>query len=432
MSRTMHINFHGNTAGEHLAAWRRTSLDAAVEFDFDYYRRIAQIAERGKLDAVFFASYLHSFNGGGRPPRPVVDPVVVAAALSVLTEHIGFVATVSTTFNDPYNVARTFGALDHISHGRMGWNVVTTYDQDAARNFGFAALPAREDRYARADEFLSVVKALWDSWADDAVIPNGTGPIRVDGSKIQPINHQGRYFKVDGPSQLPRSPQGRPVLFQAGGSAAGRSMAARHVDAIFSVGLDLPEAKAYYADVKDRARAAGRNPDHIFILPGVYLYLGSTEQEAERKRLSMIEQPAARRQIVEQLAARLGADPTDLDLDHPVPLEILNRAPERAVSIGHTEGLVGILRRERVPLRDFLLRQPVGGPHRVVIGTPEQAANTLEEWFVERAADGFNIGNMTPDELTAFVDDVIPILQKRGLFRTEYAGRTLHSHYGLA
>ncbi|MBP2231919.1 FMN-dependent oxidoreductase (nitrilotriacetate monooxygenase family) [Azospirillum agricola] len=430
--RQIHLNFHGNTAGEHAGAWTRDSADAPADFVLDYYLRIARIAERGLFDAVFFANYLHLFEGGGRPPRPVIDPVVLASALSVLTERIGFVATASTTFNEPYNIARSFGALDHVSRGRIGWNVVTTYDPHAARNFGLAALPERADRYARADEFVTVVRRLWDSWGPDAVRPApGGGAPQIDGSRIQHVQHEGRFFSVEGPAQLPRSRQGRPVLFQAGGSAEGRALAARHADAIFSIGLDLSDAQAYYRDVKDRVRAEGRDPDRVFVLPGVYLYLGGTVEEAERKRQSLLEKQTSRTLIVEQLAARLGVEPADLDLDSPVPDHILDRAPERAASRGHTDALVALLRRERPTLREFLTRQPVGGPHRVVIGTPEQVADTLEAWFVNRAADGFNIGNMTPDELEGFVEQVIPILQKRGLFRTGYEGDTLSAHYGL-
>ncbi len=357
---------------------------------------------------------------------------MLISALSVLTSHIGFVATASTTFNEPYNVARTFGALDHVSRGRIGWNIVTTYDPHAARNYSLKTLPERSDRYARAEEFVNVVRSLWASWEPDALLPApGGGAPQVDGTRIRHVGHQGRFFSVEGPAQLPPSRQTSPVLFQAGGSPDGRGLAARHADAVFSIGLEIPDAQAYYRDVKDRVRAEGRDPDKVLILPGVYLYLGSTVEEAEARRRALLEKQASQSAIIGQLAARLGVEPEDLDPDSPVPDHILDRAIDRAASLGHTEALVAVLRREKPTLRDFITRQPVGGPHRVVIGTPEQAANTLEEWFTARAADGFNIGNMTPDELEIFVDHVIPILQKRGLFRTEYTGDTLRAHYGL-
>lgn len=428
--RKIHLNFHGNSSGEHLAAWRKDA-GLPVRFVLDYYVEIAKIAERGLFDAVFFAAGLALTEGGGRPPRPVLDPVVLLSALSVLTEKIGFVATASTTFNEPYNIARTFSSLDHVSHGRAGWNIVTTYDENASRNFGLGKLPAREDRYGRADEFVSVVKQLWHSWAADAVSTDPAGTVVIDGNKIQPIRHEGRFFSVEGPLQTPRTLQDRPVLFQAGGSEQGRALAARHADAIFSIGLELNDAREFYRDVKARVAAAGRDPDKTHILPGVYVYLGGTEEEAERKREALLGAPSALSSYIDQLAVRLGVTPQDLPLDEPVAEAILRQAEGAAGSIGHTRALVSVLRRDRGTLREFLRKQPVGGPHRVVIGAPEQVAGTLADWFLAKAADGFNVGNMPPADLAVFVEHVIPILQARGLYRHEYRGRTLREHYDL-
>jgi len=433
-TRQMHLNFHGNSSGEHLAAWSRAGAGDPAVFVPDYYLQIATIAERGLFDAVFFAAGL-ALPDDGRPARPVLDPVVLIAALAAQTRRIGFVATMSTTFTEPYNVARTFSSLDHISRGRVGWNIVTTYDELASRNFGLSQLPERRHRYARADEFVGVVRALWDSWDDEAVVALENGEVDIDAARIHPIRHEGRFFRVHGPLQTPRTPQGRPLLFQAGGSEAGQELAARHADAVFSIGLERAQAQAFYRDLKARAARQGRDPESLHILPGVYLYLGATEQEAERRRQELLASPAAVRGYVRQLATRLGVEPEALAMDEPVPESILRDAESRAGSVGHTRALVASLRNgdgaTRPTLRQFLARQPVGGPHRVIIGTPEQAADTLADWFLARAADGFNIGNMPPADLRIFVEQVVPLLQKRGLFREGYESTTLRGHFGL-
>jgi FMN-dependent oxidoreductase (nitrilotriacetate monooxygenase family) len=429
--RAIHLNFHGNSSGEHLAAWRKPSADSPAEFAIDYYLEIARIAERGLFDAVFFAAGL-ALPDDGRPVRPVIDPIVLISALSSLTKNIGFVATASTTFNEPYNIARTFSSLDHITGGRTGWNIVTTYDELASRNFGQKNLPDRADRYARAEEFVTVVNRLWHSWEEAAVVSKPDGTVDIDGSHIHAIRHEGNFFSVAGPLQTPRSKQGKPVLFQAGGSGAGQALAARHADAIFSIGLELGDAQAFYKGVKALVAQEGRDPETLHILPGVYLYLGATHEEAERKRRALIEDPRAVAGYVKQLATRLGVATEALELDKTVPESILADAVSKAGSVGHTQALVALLRKEKLTLREFIHRQPVGGPHRVIVGTPEQVADTLEEWFSSRAADGFNIGNMPPADLADFVDQVIPVLQKRGIYRKEYSGTTLRDHYGLA
>jgi FMN-dependent oxidoreductase (nitrilotriacetate monooxygenase family) len=420
----MHLNFHGNTSGEHLGAWKAAANGGATVLQTEYYTKLAQTAERGLFDGIFYAAGLALHEGRGRPPAPGLDPVVLAALLAAGTSRIGLVVTVSTTFNEPYNVARTLASLDHISKGRAAWNIVTTYDESAALNFGMTELPPKDVRYNRATEFVDVVLKLWDSWTAESFVANDRNVLTVDPRLIHPIEHAGPYFKVRGPAQTPPSPQGRPVLFQAGASEEGKAFAARVAEGIFSVALDLDGAKAFYAEMKARVKAAGRNPDKVQILPGLYMYIGSTEDEARRS----LEAEAATDDALNQLAVRLRTSVENLKLDERVPAEILDNAAGNAISAGHSAGMIELFRRDGLTVREFLVRQPVRGPHRVLSGTPEHIAQTLEEWFVEEAADGFNIGNLSHAGLEIFVDHVVPILQKHGVFRHEYEGKTLREN----
>lgn len=419
----MHLNFHGNWAGEHMGAWQIEGNNRQAAFQLEYYLKLAQTAERGLFDGIFYAAGLAA-QGLGRPTSPGIDPVVLAAALAARTEHIGLVATVSTTFNEPYNVARAIATLDHISGGRAAWNVVTTYDEMAALNFGMTKLPPKHERYDRATEFVEVVLQLWESWDYQAFVVRD-GALGIDDDAVHPINHKGSYFTVRGPLQTPRSLQGRPLLFQAGASDEGKSFAARIADGIFCVALDLGEAKAFYQDMKSRIQAAGRNPDSVHILPGVYMYLGSTEEEARRALKEQSSTAAA----LQQLAVRLSTQAENLKLEETVPAEILERALLNPQSHGHTASMVELFRRERPTVREFLEKQPLRGPHRVITGVPEQIVQSMEKWFVERAVDGFNIGNLTHETLTIFVDEVVPRLQQRGLYRHEYEGNTLRDNF---
>jgi FMN-dependent oxidoreductase (nitrilotriacetate monooxygenase family) len=421
-NRRMHLNLHGNWAGEHWGAWQ-ISNDNRVLFQLDYYTKLAQTAERGLFDAVFYASGLALQESPGRPPTPSLDPVVLCSALAASTQSIGFVVTVSTTFNEPYNVAKTIASLDHLSRGRAAWNVVTTYDERAALNFGMRELPPKSERYARADEFVEVVLKLWDSWDADPLARFGNS-IALNKSAVHRLNHVGTYYNVRGPAQTPRSPQEKPLLFQAGASEHGKSFAARIADGIFSVALDLPDAKRYYAEIKERVSRAGRDPDKVHIFPGIYLYLGSTETEAKQ----ILEGQSASGDALLQLAVRLNTSADNLKLDETVPEEVLENALINPISRGHSLSMVEMFRRERLTIREFLMRQPVSGPHRVLVGDPKQVADSLEEWFVERAADGFNIGNLSHEGLNNFVDHVVPLLQKRGLFRHEYQGVSLREN----
>lgn len=421
--RTMRLNFHGNYAGSHPRAWK-AGANTPGELDLDYYVKFAQIAERGLFDGIFYAAELAA-QGPRRVTCPGLDPVVLSAALAMQTEHIGLAATISTTFEQPFNVAKAMATLDHISGGRAAWNIVTSYDPMSAPNFGMTALPPKGERYDRAQEFVEVVLELWDSWGPDALAGgNGAGTVFRDDA-IHPIDHVGRYFNVRGPGQTPRSPQGRPVLFQAGASAEGKAFAARVADGIFCVALELSVAKAFYAEMKGRIKDAGRDPDQVHILPGIYLYLGSTEAEAKRALAAQSDTEAALR----HLAVKLNTAVDELALDEEVPADILYAALLNPLSDGHTHSLVALLRGECLTVREFLERQPLRGPHKVLVGVPETVADWLETWFREEAADGFNLGNLTHETLTIFVDEVVPLLQARGLFRREYAGTTLRENF---
>ncbi|MDC0033486.1 NtaA/DmoA family FMN-dependent monooxygenase [Alphaproteobacteria bacterium] len=427
-NRTMRLNYHGNWAGSHQNAWK-TNPNTPAKLDLDYYVKFAQIAERGLFDGIFYAADLAA-QGPNRPTYAGLDPVILSAALATHTERIGLAATISTTFNEPFNVAKAMATLDHISCGRAAWNIVTSYDPMAAPNFGMTELPPKNERYDRAQEFVEVVLKLWESWDPTAFTSSRNGitpgffPFLCE-SAIHPINHVGRYFNVRGPAQTPRSPQGRPVLFQAGASEKGKEFAARIADGIFCVALELPVAKAFYAEMKARVKDADRDPDGVQILPGLYVYLGSTEEEAKRALAAQRDTTAA----LQNLAVKLSTSVDELIPDKTVPTEILDHALLNPQSDGHTRSLVELLRRERLTVREFLERQPLRGPHRVLVGVPETIATWLETWFLENAADGFNIGNLTHETLTIFVEEVVPRLQARGLFRQEYEGTTLRENF---
>jgi FMN-dependent oxidoreductase (nitrilotriacetate monooxygenase family) len=429
--RRLHINVNLQTSGAHPAAWRAPEGRPRAPLDVRHFQEAARIAERGKLDAVFLADLLAVAPDPRVAPMWSLDPIPLVAAMAVATEKVGFIVTSSTTFAEPYNLARAILSLDHISNGRVGWNVVTSYDERAALNFGLPTLPQHADRYADAAEFTDVVLGLWDSWEDDALALDTAAGVWGDPGRIHALNHQGRRYKVAGPLQVPRSPQGRPLLVQAGSSPQGRDFAARYAEAVFSVQQVLPEAQAYYADVKARARAYGRVADDIAILPGISLVIGGTEEEAWRRKNELDEIAGGSEVALRRFAGRLGLDVKELDLDRPVPEHLLDRLVNATGSKGFADATVALARDRTKTVRQIIASG--GGAHRLVVGTPEQIADTMEEWFRQDAADGFNImSDVYPSGLEAFVDHVVPILQQRGLFRTDYDGETLRSHYGAA
>ena len=419
--------------GHHVAAWRHPLAEANAGHSIDHYRNLAREAERGLFDLVFVADSPAGWDGDRDPEiRSRVshsahfEPVTLWAALSQVTEHVGFVATASTTYEDPYLLARKFASLDHISKGRAAWNVVTT-GADVSRNFSIPGHPAHANRYERAEEFVDLVLDLWDSYEDDALVIDKESGIFLDPSKVHAINHRGQVFSVAGPLNVARSPQGRPVVVQAGASEPGRKLAARTAEVIFTANQTLADAQAFYADIKSRLPAFGRRAEDLVIMPGIFPVLGVTESEAKANydQIQSLVHPVIAWSILKQYY--VGVDLSGYSLDDrapPLPQDTeLNKSRLKLVSDLAARGLT---------LRELYLSLATARGHRTVVGTPEQIADAIEEWFTQGAADGFNImPPILPTALTDFVDQVVPILQKRGLYRTSYAGKTLRENLGL-
>lgn len=429
-SRQLHLNAFLMTVGHHEAAWRLPESSLTAAWDFQHYKRLAQLAERGTFDSVFFADGPSLQGDPAHRPAGWLDPTVLLPALAGATERIGLVATASTTYNEPYNLARKFASIDHISGGRVGWNIVTTAGADAARNFGLQDTPAHRDRYARASEFVEVARKLWDSWEDDFLVGDKQSGQFARADSIHRIDHHGRFFRVAGPLNVPPSPQRHPLLVQAGSSEDGRAFAARFAEAVFTAQQTLQDGQAFYADLKQQAQQLGRDPDSIKILPGLVPVIGSTEAEAlaREAELTRLQVPAYG---LRQLSQFLGSEVTEAQLDQPLP----DLGPVSQIE-GHQSRfalIVELGRREKLTVRELLSRLGGGRGHRTFAGTPEQIANTIAEWFEHGAADGFNVmAPVLPADLERFVDHVVPLLRKRGLFRSEYTGKTLREHYGLA
>jgi FMN-dependent oxidoreductase (nitrilotriacetate monooxygenase family) len=427
--RQLHLNTNILNSGKHDCGWR-VQEDPLAFLDVAYYQQCAKIAERGTLDALFLADGLSSGSYVAERPWNSLEPTVLLAAIGAVTERIGLIATASSSFNDPYNLARRFASLDHISGGRVGWNIVTTHDAATAANFGADSHADHDERYGRAEELVQVAIELWDSWEDGAVIADKQSGVFTDLDRVHAIEHRGERFAVRGPLNVPRSPQGRPVLIQAGSSPQGRDLAARYAEAIFTVQNTFEEAQAFYAEMKQRAARFGRNPEDVLILPGLLPIVGSTEEEAKARKAHLDSFLDLDLEL-ERFAARFRLDQSKLALDAPLPDAVVASVPDpEAFSVGFQEGMRNLAKRERLTVRELILSN--GGGHRQVVGAPEQIADTIEHWFSNRAADGFNLsGDVFPSGLEAFVDHVIPLLRARGIFRHEYEGSTLREHFGL-
>jgi FMN-dependent oxidoreductase (nitrilotriacetate monooxygenase family) len=428
----MHLNLFINGRGHHEASWRHPAASPLALTDIRYYQDLARRAEQGLFDSVFLADQLALADDVAHAPRGWLEPITVLAALAVSTSRIGLVATASTTYTEPFNLARQFASLDHMSRGRVGWNIVTSWMAAAARNYGDHRQVSHAARYDRGEEFVAVVKALWDSWADDAVVDDRAGGIYAKHDRIRPVSHEGEHFSVAGPLNLPRSPQGRPVLVQAGSSDTGRGFAARHAEAIFTAQMEKATAQAFYADLKARVSAAGRAASQVLILPGLSPLIGGTEVEARRlaRELEELSDPEVGRK---RLSNRFGGyDFSHLPLDKPLSPEDFPDPGTVEAARSRTEVIVGLVRRERPTLRRLLASLAGARGHFTFAGTPEQVADLMQDWFEDGAADGFNVmPPILPAMLDALVAEVIPLLQRRGLFRTAYQGETLREHYGL-
>ena len=432
MKRQLHLNLFMHSRGHHEAAWRHPDTSPLALTDIRYYQDLAQRAEAALFDSIFLADQLALAEDVGQAARAWLEPITVLAALGVSTSHIGLIATASTTYTEPFNLARQFASIDHISNGRAAWNIVTSWLATAARNYGGSGQVSHADRYARGEEFMSVVKALWDSWAADAVVDDRSTGRYARPDRIRPINHRGDFYQVAGPLNLPRCPQGRPVLVQAGSSDTGRRFAARHADAVFTAHVEKRTAQEFYADLKALAAAERRNPDHVLILPGMSPMIGSTQTEAQRlaREVNELTDPEVGRK---RLSNRFGGhDFSDLPLDRPLLPDDFPDPGAVEAARSRTEVILNLVRRDQPTLRQLLGYLAGARGHYVTAGTPEQIADLIEDWFTDGAADGFNImPPLFPMQLDMFSAEVIPLLQRRGLFRTAYTGHTLRDHYGL-
>lgn len=424
--RMMHLNLFIFGCGHHRAAWRHPLSAVEQLNDVRYYENLAQTAERGKFDAIFFADW-HAIDNVADGPRSYFDPLTLLAVLARTTEKIGLISTVSSTFTTPFHAARTLASLDHVSKGRIGWNVVTSMFDSEARNHGYEAMPPHEWRYARAAEFIEAVQKLWNSWEPDAVSNDRQGDY-ADKNKVHHVNHHGEHFTTQGPLTIPRPPQGHPVLFQAGASEQGRALAAAKAEAIYAVAYDLEAAQEYYRDMKRRMRTADRDVA-LPVMPGLVTYVASTEAEAKAKQHALDELlPVAT--SLRQLESFIAQDCSNWELDAPVPalppLEAFTGPKGRYATI------LRIIDSEKPTLRQLLGRLAAGGGHCTMVGTPEILAGRMENWWRNEGADGFNLMPPSlPSDLDDFVDQVVPVLQKRGIFREDYTASTLRGHLSL-
>ena len=414
--------------GGNIAGWRHPNIQADASVSLDFYTSQAKKAEEGKFDLVFIADGLHINEKSIPHFLNRFEPLTILSALAAVTSKIGLVGTLSTSYSEPFNVARQFASLDHISHGRAGWNVVTSPLEKTALNFSktIEEHPDHAKRYRIAAEYLEVAKGLWDSWEDDAFVRDKESGIFFNPDKLHHLNHRGEFFSVQGPLNIGRSKQGRPVIFQAGSSEAGKNLAAKEADAIFTGHPTVKDAQAFYQDVKERAKACGRNPDELVILPGISPIIAATEEEAERKY-----QEIANLVSIDKALDYLGRyfehhDFSQYPLDEPFP-ELGDLGKNSFQS--HTDRIKRQAKEENLTLRQVALRETT--PKPAFLGTPEKVANLIQEWFEAGGADGFIIGSAVPNGLNDFVDYVVPILQKRGLFRTDYEAQILRGNLGI-
>ena len=427
----LHLNAFIMDTGHHEASWRLPESNPLAGLSVEHFKNLARIAERGTFDSLFLADSPSLLGPVGRRPAGRLEPLTLLTALAGATSRIGLIGTVSTSYNSPYNLARRLASLDYVSCGRSGWNVVTTAGADAARNFGLPDQPSHAERYERAAEFIDVTFKLWDSWDDDAIVADKESGVWADESRVHQTGHHGRYFSVDGPLNIPRSPQGHPLLVQAGSSEDGKRLAARYAEAVFTAQQTLADARAFYVDLKDRARRLGRDPATIKILPGIVPVIGDTEAAArarERQLDALISPDYARLNLARLLRLPVEALPLDAPLPADLPAEDEIEGAKSRYTL-----VVNLARRENLTVRQLIGRLGGGRGHLTFTGTPEQIADEIEHWFRSGAADGFNVmPPALPSDLELFTDEVVPILRRRGLFRGSYAGATLREHYGLS
>jgi FMN-dependent oxidoreductase (nitrilotriacetate monooxygenase family) len=429
--RQMKLGLSCRYLGYHVAAWRHPDVPADGALQFDHFLKIARKAEAEKIDMIFFADSV-GVREENLPPGSAarsmknaeLEPITLLSALAACTSNIGLVTTASTSYNEPFHIARKYASLDHISHGRAGWNIVTSWSQQEAWNFNRDEHIDYDTRYAMADEFVDVVTGLWDSWEPDAFIRDKKSGVFYDDKKLHVLDHAGRFYKVRGPLNSAYTPQGRPIIVQAGASAQGRDIGARAADVIYSSAFSLEKAQGYYADLKGRAAAYGRNPDELLIMPGVTFYVDESMEKAQAKQKMM-------EALIDPL---LGlsilyngfGDLSQHDIDGPVP------EPKNARVRSIADNLYQMAQEKNLSIRDLYLAVAAGNSGWTIIGTPESIVDELQLWLNKGGADGFNI---CPATLPGGMDDVskfiLPELRSRGLFRREYEGSTLRQNLGL-
>lgn len=428
----MKLGFFLYGTGHHIASWREPGVMPNANQSLKHYIEITQTAERGLFDFVFNADSNSTFG----PDDPDIwkrttvsmrlEPLTLLGALSSVTSRIGLISTATTTYLDPFHVARMFATLDQLSEGRVGWNVVTSSAASEALNFSHKAHAPHDQRYERAAEFIQVAQGLWDTWEDDAHVMDKDAGLFFHPDKLHMLHHKGKHFQVRGPLMVPRSPQGQPVIVQAGQSEAGLELAARTAEVLFTVSQNLEASKKFYADLKARTAKCGRAPDAIKVMPGVLTVVGTTRDEAKEKfeRLQTLIHPELG---VAMLSDIVGLDLSQYPLDGPVPDVPLTNTQQ-----GRQKVVMDMARAEHMTIRQLYMRVATARGHRVVHGTAADIADALEEWYRGGAADGFNImPQVLPQGLNEFVEYVIPELQRRGLFRRQYAGKTLRENLGL-
>jgi N-acetyl-S-(2-succino)cysteine monooxygenase len=431
--RLMRLGAFLYPTGHHVAAWRHPESDADAGVSVAHYQRLARAAERGLFDLIFLADGVgvrgEDLDALSRTAIRYVgqfEPLTLLSALSAVTSRVGLVATVSTTYDQPFHIARRFASLDWLSGGRAGWNLVTSADDNEAMNFGLDQQMAHASRYARAEEAVDVVAALWDSWADDAFRRDKASGVFFDPAGHRTLAHRGAHFSVRGPLNVPRTPQGRPLIFQAGASDAGMALAARTADAVFTATQTVEEGRRYYAALKSRMAEFGRAPESLLVMPGVFPVVAPTRAEAE-DRFAALQDLIHPTVALSHLSRLIGADMAAYDPDGPVP--------ELPASEGHKsrqQVLLARARRDGLTVMQLALSMAGARGHWQIVGSPADIADALEERFVGGAADGFNVmPPVLPTDLDRFVDLVVPELQRRGLFRTAYEGTTLRDRLGL-
>jgi alkanesulfonate monooxygenase len=430
----MRLGAFFNPTGHHVASWRHPRAQADAGINFQHYVELARTAERAKFDMIFFADNVcvreADMEALSRSAQYIAnfEPITLLSALAPMTKHIGLVATASTSYNEPYHVARKFASIDHISGGRAGWNLVTSGQEAEARNFGREKHYRHGERYERAREFAEIVVGLWDSWDDDAFVRNKETGLFFDPAKLHPLNHKGENFSVRGPLNVPRSPQGRPVIVQAGGSEDMIKVAAEFAEVIFCAPLTLEAARKFYAELKGRVESHGRSPDSVKIMPGLSCVVGRSAEEAEVRyqELQSLIHPMVAREILSMVLGHV--DLSSYPLDGPMPENL----PMSNASQSTFQYVTDMARKEKLTMREVALRVAGARGKAVVRGSPMQIADIMEEWFTTDGCDGFNLmPPFLPGTLDDFVELVLPELRRRGLFREDYEGRTLRDHLGL-